>query len=627
MAHKRNSIRLTAALLAVAAGTSGALAFIPASWLVDTDDVWTSSTAWSISPNFPNNDGESEYDVTIDPAGSNNFVVTLDRAIRVTSLTIGQRPTLALDDQTMTVDSGFSLTGGRVTGDGGNGTLTVGGDALLSDAWFGGARVIFGANSNLTFAGANENEICDTEIDHGGPTATWAGNVAIKLDSMASTSRFTNRSKSTFTATGDGTMSWNLIGQRSEFVNEGRFVKDGGTGTTLIDGVLFKNATGTVEVVTGTLAMTNVDDFDSENSELTGGTWIVRENATLAFSNVTSIQRLSGDVTLSGPNSVFSPIGALSQVQQGGKFRVLDGQTFTTTGSFTNQGLLQVGAGSRFSVRPGSTFTPSTGEVEVSGDFVYDSANVTSLAWKLTLGNAGRVLDQNGLDGLRNFNSIGSGGQFRVIDGRNYTFANGLTLAADTALRIGSVGGDFSIVTVQGTFNYGGTVELINGRLDVVGNFNQNAPLRGRGLVSAAGGFTSNALIAPGASPGELEINGSVIFSPSSVLEIELAPGLAGIDYDVLRVRGNANFQNNQINLILLPGFSAQVGDFFDILQIIDGETFGQFNINGLAQGRFRFGSRFDDGVLRITVLSIPTPASGGVLVAAGALALRRRRR
>lgn len=627
MAQTRTSFRLTAALLALAAGTSGALSAIPASWLTDTDGVWTSSTAWSIAPNFPNNDGESDYDVTINPAGSNNFVVTLDRGILVTSLTMGLRPTLALDDQTMSVNNNFSLTGGRVTGDGANGTLSIGGDAFLSDAWFGGARVLLGPASNLTFAGSNENEICDTEIDHGGPSATWQGNVAIRLDSMAATSRFFNRSKSTFTATGNGTMSWNLVGQRSEFVNEGSFVKNGGTGTTLIDGVLFKNATGVVEVVTGTLAMTNVDDYNSEISELTGGTWIVRQNSTLAFTGVSSIQRLSGDVTLSGANSVFSPIGAISQVTQTGKFRILDGQTFTTTGNFTNQGLLQVGEGSRFTVRAGSTFTPGTGTVDVSGDFVYDSANITTLAWKLSLGNNGRVLDQNGQNGLRNFNAIGTGGEFRIKDGRDYTFANGLTLASNTALRIGSLNADQSIVTVQGTFNYGGTVEIVNGRLDVTGNFNQNAPLRGRGVVVATGGFTSNSVISPGASPGRLEINGSVIFSPTSVLEIELGAGLAGIDYDVLVIRGNADFQGNQINLTLLNGFDAQVGDTFDILQILDGQTSGEFRIAGLSQDRFRFGSFFDGSVLRLTVLSVPAPATGGVLLGAGMLTMRRRRR
>lgn len=614
-------------MLALAAGTSGALASIPANWLVDSDDVWTSTTAWSTAPVFPNNNGGDEYDVTINPAGSNNFVVTLDTAITVRSLTMGARPNLALDDQTMTVTNNFSLTGGRVSGDSSVGTLSIGGDATLSDAWFGGVHVVLGAGSNLTFAGSSENEICDTEIDHGGPTATWQGNVAIKLDSMASTSKFFNRSKSTFTATGDGTMSWNLVGTQSEFVNEGRFVKDGGTGTTFINGVLFKNATGEVEVVTGTLAMDSVDDFEPDNSELTAGTWIVRENATLAFSNISAIRRLSADVTLSGANSVFSPIGALESINQGGAFRIVDGQSFTTTAGFTNDGTLEVGEGSTFRIRGGSTFTPSSGHAIVEGDLVYDGADISSLAWKLTLGATGRVLDQNGQNGLRNFTTIGQGGVFRVIEGRDYSFDNGLTLTSGTALRIGSSGEDASIVTIRGTFNYGGTVEIINGRLDVLGSFNQNAPLRGRGVVSAGGGFTSNSIIAPGASPGILEIDGSVIFSPSSVLEIELGAGLQGVNYDALIIRGNAQFQGNQIDLILLPGFNANIGDFFDILHIVDGQTQGEFGINGLSQGRFQFRSDFDNGLLRITVLSVPAPSAAAALLAGGAVALRRRRR
>lgn len=626
MPRRTNSIQLSAALLALAAGTASVLASIPANWLTDTDDVWTSTTAWSIQPNFPNNNGGDEYDVTINPIGSNNFVVTLDTGITIRSLTMGALPTVALDDQTLNVLGDFSVTGGRVTGDGGNGTLNVGGDATLTNAWFGAARVNFGNTSNLVFAGSGDNEICDTEIDHGGPTAVWQGSGSIRLDSMASTSRFFNRSKSVFTAAGDGTMSWNLIGTRSEFINEGKFVKDGGSAMTLIDGVLFKNATGTVEVVTGTLAMNAIDDYSSESSELTGGTWIIRENATLVFSGVTELRRLSGDVTLSGLNSTFAPIDALDEVTETGKFRVLDGKSFTTTSGLVNNGLVEVGEGSTLTIRTGLAFTPGSGQARVAGDLVYDNANITNLTWKLALGSTGRLLDQNGQDGLRNLSSIGPGGEFSLVDGRSYNFANGLTLANGTALRIGTIGHAASIVTVNGTFNYGGTVEIVNGRLNVLGNFNQNAPLKGRGVVAAPGGFTSNALISPGASPGSLRFEGDVTFSATSQLDIELGGTLEEIEYDFITITGNAIFQNNEINLAIINGYNPQVGDFFDVLRVVEGQSGGEFRINGLSQGRIQFRSNFSDGILRITVISVPAPSAAAAFGLCGVVAMRRRR-
>lgn len=627
MALNTTSTRVTAALIALACGAASALAFIPAQWLQDVDGNWTSSTAWSISPNYPDNDGEIEYDVTIDLLDANPFTVTMDQAITIRSLFMGELPTLDVQSRTMTVTGDFTLNRGVVLGDRNTGALTVGGVATLNDAWLMGVRMSTGSGSSLVFAGSDHNEICDTEIDHGGPQATWQGNGDIRLDVMQTQSRIINRSKSTFTATGDGTMSWNGVGLRSEFVNEGRFVKDGGTGTTFIDGVKFKNATGIVEVNTGTLAMNSIGDYDSASRSLNGGTWIVGNNATLAFNGVTGIQRLSGDVTLSGANSIFTAINGLQEVSAGGAFRVLEGRSFTTTGNFTNSGVVEVGSGSTFAVRNGSTFTPGTGEVRVSGDFRYDNANITTLAWQLVLGAGGRVLDQAGQDGLRNFNSIGSGGVFRVIDGRDYTFTNGLTLGSNTSLRIGSLDADQSIVTVQGTFNYGGTIELINGRLDVAGNFNQNAPLRGRGIVVATGGFTSNAIISPGASPGRLDIIGDVIFTNDSSLDFELGGIVEEVQYDVLTVAGSATFVGNAINISLLGGYDPQVGDFFDVLRISQPQLSGQYRLNGLDQGRIQLGSRFTNGVLRITVLSVPNPATSSAIAALGGLAVIRRRR
>jgi len=627
MAQHTTSTRATAALLALASGAAGALAFVPARWLNDNSDVWTSPTAWSIGPNFPNNNGETEYDVEIDLDDANFFTVTLDQQITIRSLLMGPLPTLDVQSRTLSVTGDFMLNGGVVLGDRNTGTVNAGGITTLNDAWLMGVRLNTGSGGNLVFAGSDHNEICDTEIDHGGPSASWQGSGDIRLDAMVTQSRIFNRAKSTFTVSGDAVMSWNGAGTRSEFINEGRFVKNGGTGTTFIDGVKFKNATGIVEVVTGTLSMNNVADYDSVSRSLNAGKWVIGNNATLSFDGITGIQRLSGDVTLSGSNSTFTAINGLQQVNAGGKFRIEEGRNFTTAGAFTNNGVVDIGAGSTFTLQSGTTFTPGSGEYRVNGDLRYDNANVTTLAWRLALGQNGRVLDQNGLNGLRNFNAIGAGGDFRIVDGRNYTFANGLTLASNSLLRIGSAGASQSVVTVQGTFNYGGTIELVNGRLDVNGNFNQNANLRGSGVVSAPGGFTSNALISPGASPGRIDIIGDVIFTLASQIDIELGGTLEEVEYDVLTITGGAAFQGSVINLSVINNYNPQVGDFFDVIRISQTTLTRDYVINGLDQGFVQFGSRFSNGVLRITVLSIPAPGTAAMVILGTVVATKRRRR
>jgi hypothetical protein len=143
------------------------------------------------------------------------------------------------------------------------------------------------------------------------------------------------------------------------FLNAGLLRKSTGTGTSSISTAL--NNTGRVEVRSGTLDVTG-PVTQANGSTLTAGSWSVfgtssvHSTLTLGLAgNFTTIGPLA-HVTLSGPNSAFTNIAGLSTIQ--GSFSLLNAQSFTTAGNFTNSGQLILG--------PGSTLT-------VTGNFVQSS--------------------------------------------------------------------------------------------------------------------------------------------------------------------------------------------------------------------------------------------------------------
>jgi hypothetical protein len=124
---------------------------------------------------------------------------------------------------------------------------------------------------------------------------------------------------------------------------------------------------GTIDVESGTLF------FDGSVSQvtsgtLTGGTWKVVGSAavpaTLTFNGQTiNTIGLFASVTLDGPGAMFSQLSGLSA--NAGSLSLLDGQSFTTPGGFTNSKALTIGAGSTLNVA-GSFAQTSTGALNVT---------------------------------------------------------------------------------------------------------------------------------------------------------------------------------------------------------------------------------------------------------------------
>jgi hypothetical protein len=150
--------------------------------------------------------------------------------------------------------------------------------------------------------------------------------------------------------------------------NAGTFRKSGGTGTSTVDSKF--NNTGTVEVRSGTLVISNTPQLTGTSTTLIGGTWNIygdTANATLTINSGSNIKINQGNVTLSGTESTFAKINTMEKNE--GSFAILNGRNFTTGGAFTNAGNMTIDTGSTFKGGSAGTssYTQTAGVTTVNG--------------------------------------------------------------------------------------------------------------------------------------------------------------------------------------------------------------------------------------------------------------------
>jgi hypothetical protein len=193
--------------------------------------------------------------------------------------------------------------------------------------------------------------------------------------------------------------------------------------------------------LTGTLTITGTVAQLSGNS-LTGGTWTVNANANLSFSTGSNITSLAGaTVALNGAKSNFAALANLATVGSTSSFSVLGGQTFTTTGNFTDSGKLTVGAASTLAVS-GSFTENSTGAVTIQvggsaskptvGLITTGARGTVTLAGALAVtstvipavGSVFTILNNQGSSAISGtFSGLPQGATFTVtVDGTTMTF-------------------------------------------------------------------------------------------------------------------------------------------------------------------------------------------------------------
>jgi hypothetical protein len=142
------------------------------------------------------------------------------------------------------------------------------------------------------------------------------------------------------------------------------------------------------------------------------------------------------------------------------------------------------------------------------------------------------------------------------------------------------------------TFNNLNQFVLQTGTLDMQGINILSGVISGSGIVN--GNLeVGAATLAPGFSPGAITINGNLVLSNSSILNIELGGTGAGT-FDVLNVLGNATL-GGTLNVLPFSGFAPSAGNVFNFMSFAGSSgAFSTINISpSLAGLQFTSGSNF----------------------------------
>ena len=244
--------------------------------------------------------------------------------------------------------------------------------------------------------------------------------------------------------------------------------------------------TGTLDAASGSTIYFNNNGgpfLNLVNGTLTGGTYNVT-GTLLIPGNITTND---AKITLTGKASqILNPssnalTGFLTNASKG-SFDLKAGQTFTSAGTFTNQGAIVVGKGSTFTVGSGGSYLQTSGRTTVNGKFTLSTAEgkpdepasdsdpgatgVRIVKGSL-LGNGGTIAAH-----------VSSSGTVIPADSLTTTGKLGIT-GAYTQLSAGALdasitganSGQFNVLNVTGTATVGGTlnIKLLNNFVPSIG--------------------------------------------------------------------------------------------------------------------------------------------------------------
>ena len=279
-------------------------------------------------------------------------------------------------------------------------------------------------------------------------------------------------------------------------------------------------------------------NFNSSTGTLTGGNYLVSGTLNLDISGQSNdIQTNAARIKLNGNSYAIidqngaNALAAFTANAATGIFFLAEGANFTTTGNFTNNGMLAVGTGSTFAVPTGFSLTNFSGTTlrggtyAVAGALQFPGANIVTNSADITLtGISSQIINQNGANGLANFATNASTGQFTINHGRNFTTAGNFlnagtfTIGGSNTFTVGGTGRTFT--QTAGTTTDDGTLTLpSSGALTLNGG-----SLFGKGTISGA--VTSRGTIAPGDSTtttGILTDEGAYTQNSTGILDISIA--------------------------------------------------------------------------------------------------------
>lgn len=179
-----------------------------------------------------------------------------------------------------------------------------------------------------------------------------------------------------------------------------------------------------------------------------------------------------------------------------------------------------------------------------------------------------------------------------LLGSYNITFGNGVNFEGDGALYNG-------ILTIVGSSH-------INGLIAAEVNLVSNGTLWGTGTLGTLNAISGT--IAPGNSPGIININGNMILSASDNVNFEIIGTTPGTGYDQIQVTGSTNL--NDATLGLAFGYAPTGGTVFNLINSLGGIT-GTFA--GLPNGSLiNIGGQ--DYIIEYTDTQVSLGTVGGVV-------------
>jgi hypothetical protein len=245
----------------------------------------------------------------------------------------------------------------------------------------------------------------------------------------------------------------------------------------------FTNAGTIIADAKSTVNLQNANPFGNlANGVLTGGTYKVTGTLEIPGNITTN----DAKITLTGKASqILNPstnalVGFVTNASKG-SFSVTAGQSFTSAGTFTNQGAIVVGKGSTFTVGSGGSYLQTEGKTTVNGKLALSTseektdeadsdpaaANIR-IAKGTLLGNGGTIAAPVSSSGtVIPADSLTTTGKLGITGGYTQTAAGALD--ANIA---GANSGQFNVLNVTGAATLGGTlnITLLNNFVPAVGD-------------------------------------------------------------------------------------------------------------------------------------------------------------
>jgi hypothetical protein len=236
----------------------------------------------------------------------------------------------------------------------------------------------------------------------------------------------------------------------------------------------------------------------------------------------------------------------------------------------------------------------------------------------------------NVMQRLNVYGGLDFGGSSAVLNLGKNVFANfvrGDVLNAQNATFTGGAGSlmsfpaGFDPLTAIGTIQTEGLVHVAGRPLEIP----HNKSVGGSGTIE--GDVTNNGTVAPGNSPGALEIAGSYTQASDAALDMEIA-GTAADQFDMLKVNGAAAI-DGLLNVSLLDGFLPSATDSFSIVTAnsLSG-TFDNVSGNKISLTGGTFDVAYSPtGVTLSNFQAVPEPGSVALIALAMTAAGVRRQR